>query len=429
MRKLITRKRMFVIICVLMLLSGTAYHTKMWTGRNALDFLLKKCKGYYETTLRICQPVEREGGFHTAYLNGRYFYYDNESRKIYDYAAHKCIIEADREIREFCVNSDSIFYSTGSEIYQYRLDGKRIAKIVLPDEEDIDFVYAGEENIYCEGYDMDLYIFPAKNISEKVQSDIQSVILKSNKKRTVDIDGDKEDIYLINMPEVILGLRTESPGDFKTVDEQGYIRIYNASETDSEIYVMAAETGEKLGYHDKNCIGIFNEELYFLDDRIYRLTDRNQRFEVEDSPLYIRNGFPYSKSVRDGKHLIILGEKYYWGLNPDGIVPSGTVGDYLGSKICYVNLENKKVEKQYEIDKGQVICMFEKQYAVFEDGEVIFYRTEDGKMIKTDKVEGYKTGREYEIEVFHGKIFFFCNEKLLDVIEITPPDKDRIVQQ
>ena len=72
--------------------------------------------------------------------------------------------------------------------------------------------------------------------------------------------------------------------------------------------------------------------------------------------------------------------------------------------------------------------MFEKQYAVFEDGEVIFYR-EDGKMIKTDKIEGYKTGREYEIEVFHGKIFFFCNEKLLDVIEITPPDKDRAVQQ
>lgn len=187
MRKLITRKRMFVIICVLMLLSGTAYLTKMWTGRNALDFLLKKCKGYYETTLRICQPVEREGGFHTAYLNGRYFYYDNESRKIYDYAAHKCIIEADREIREFCVNSDSIFYSTGSEIYQYRLDGKRIAKIVLPDEEDIDFVYAGDENIYCEGYNMDLYIFPAKNISEKVQSDI----LKNNGKRMVDIDGEK----------------------------------------------------------------------------------------------------------------------------------------------------------------------------------------------------------------------------------------------
>ena len=39
-------------------------------------------------------------------------------------------------------------------------------------------------------------------------------------------------------------------------------------------------------------------------------------------------------------------------------------------------------------------------------------------MIKTDKIEGYKTGREYEIEVFHGKIFFFCNEKLLDVIEM-----------
>lgn len=46
------------------------------------------------------------------------------------------------------------------------------------------------------------------------------------------------------------------------------------------------------------------------------------------------------------------------------------MGDYLGSKISYVNLETKKVEKRCEIDKGQVICMFEKQYAVFEDGEV-----------------------------------------------------------
>lgn len=411
---IIDKKTLFHIFLIILLASGIACCVKMWTGRNVLDYIWKKYKGYYETVLYVCQQTDGEGGFYTAYSNGKYIYYDSESRKIYDYETQKCIIECNGEIKDLCVNDDSIFFIAGSEVYQYKLDGSKVAKVALPGEECLNFAYAGDENIYCDGQAGALYIFPAGNISEKTQP----VSLESGDKRTIEADGYKEDIFLINTHEAILGFRTENLEDFKATNEQGYVRICNTSGTDSEIYVMNAKIGEKLGYQEKRCMGMFEKELYFLDDKIYRLTDRNQCLEVGKSPLYTGSGFPYSKCMRDGKKLVVLGEKYRWNLSPDGVASSGTVGDYMGSQICFVNLETKEAERQYEIDNGQVIWMEGEQYAVFEDGEVRFYRAEDGKLMKTDRVKGYKAGREYEIDACHGKLFFFCNERLLDVVDI-----------
>ena len=58
------------------------------------------------------------------------------------------------------------------------------------------------------------------------------------------------------------------------------------------------------------------------------------------------------------------------------------------------------------------------KYAAVKNGKMTFYQAADGKRIMTHKIKGYVLRKDYRVELCYDKIFIFCGEELIDVVEI-----------
>lgn len=99
-------------------------------------------------------------------------------------------------------------------------------------------------------------------------------------------------------------------------------------------------------------------------------------------------------------------------------VSYGSVGQYVKGHILCIDLESKELQYSVPIKTGQVIYMDKDQYATIKNGKVRFYRLADGEKIKTHRVKGYKLRKDYTVELCYDKMFFFCEDELIDVIEV-----------
>lgn len=416
MRMMLAKRKKYAvwILGIGLLVFCITYFVRIQTGRDLSGYLFRRFKGEYETYIAVNRFDDSEVGYFTQYAGDRYLYFDDNENVIYDFETKEALVKPEQKINSFCANERYIFYVTGTKIVQCGFDGSVHGMIDLPNDMQLSFIYVDERNLCCRG-EKGVYILSAQNIRDKKEV---LDLGENSEKKEIQIDGSRKKFWIESIDGVLAAFHTERLEDIKIMDGGGYIRIYtDRSDVDLNVLFMSPVTGKEVAYRDAGCMGIFEGELYFIDDGIYSLTEDNQCIRVKDSPLYEDSNIQYLSNIRSGTCLVILGESYY-GHMPGESSGVGSIGDFMGANICILNMEKKKVLKEYHINEGQVIYMSETQYATIKDGIVKFYRMKDNALVKTKEIERYQAGQSYTVEACHDKLFFIGEKGLLEVIDI-----------
>ena len=397
-----------------LLVFGVLYIVKFQTGRNIFDYIPRKFRGEYETYIDVSKFEDNERGYYTEYAGGRYLYFDKRENAIYDYETKEKLINPESKIGSFCANDRYIFFITESKIFQCGFDREVRGMVNIPNDDWLSFAYVDERNLCCYG-EKGFYFFSAEDIGEEQE---EFNLKENTERKKVGKNESEMEILLKSWKGLLVGIGTEKLEDIKVAYDRGYNRVYVGShENCLNILLIPQNTGKEVVYRENGCIGIFEGELYFADDKIYYLTEDNQCIGVENSPSYGMSKIQYLSNVRKGSHLIVLGENFYSNM-PGGYSNIGSVGEFAGADICVVDLEKKKAVKEYRGNEGQVIYISDSQYATFKDGVIAFYRMEDNGLIRKKKVERFEKRKSYQIEICHDKLFFIDEEGVPEVIDI-----------
>lgn len=413
MRKTIKR----ILICSAVFVIIAYQIMVLRTGRFFVDYWIRDMLGEYDTNITVTNMSQSRAGTLSAYCNGEYYFYDKAKQAICEYSTGTTIVLTKDMPTHLEMSEKYIYYTTEDALYQCDYSGTEIASHRFYRER-LDGLYADDKNVYCEsnsaidtlGYA--IYVFRADNVSEAGEF---SMLDESWDEATPYYEDGKSGILEHKVKRIRGGwlIATGNPNVIKMKQNDDMVKIYTRNISNGYFGLIADGDNEAVFSHGHSIVGIWDGELYSSEGGIIRMTSPKK---WDDYGKDLSPELWTSHTKVDGSQLIVLFEHYR---SDDGRASSiGSVGQYVKGHLLYIDLESKKLQYSIPVKKGQVIYMDKSQYAVMKAGKVKFYRVEDGKEVSTYKLKDYKLRKDYYIEQCYDKLFFFCENKLIDVIEV-----------
>lgn len=418
-RKLIT----YLIIGTIVGIIVVSQVLSTGTGRIFIDYWIRYAKGEYDTNITVSNLAKCNCGIRTAYCDGKYYFYDKVKKGICEYSTGTLLVPLQEAPRELAVSEKYIYYTTDSGIYQYDYQGKEVSNFQFSEDTGIEELYLNESSLYCKGIENRkdsgnsfisayvTYIFDAENLSKKynigeidkdwkqVLSYEQSIVAGIAQMHIKKIGNDW--LVVEGEPDKIQISGDRSAVKIQTDIDEGAFEL------------LSGDDGKAMFHIQEDVMAMLNDSMYIAVDSLTesgRLTmEGGWKRYGEQLDAYLNR----SRMKIDGDVWILLFEDYAGGTRLEG-----SVGEYLSANLLYVDLKADEVSENIPIKTGQVIYMDKEQYATFRNGMLEFYRVTDGEKIKEHKVEKYQLRKDYLVELCYDKLFFFCEDELIDVIEI-----------
>lgn len=410
-----------IVFCLLVIVFfGFCQIMLIPTRRNVFDYAVRYAKGEYSTYICVTDKDKNRQWMKTFYCNGTYYIYSKEKKAVCEYRTQKKVVSMPREPEWMTASEEYVYCSADNVLYQYNYDSELIASRTLLNNEHIFKLYAEDENVYCSicsdnSSIMDLvdivYIFNANDISKA--GNIGNINLKLEKlPNSSDSDEKLMDEYWIQQLKKGWIVATGDPDMIKIDYQKDAVKIYTQDNAEGFFEIVSAVSKESVSERYK-VLCMEEDELCTMPEERACVISRNGEIHIIEGK---GAEWCYSDSVVDGRYLVVLLEKYFGG---DGRPkPEGAVGDYFGSQLLCINLDTCELERSI-LAEEQVIYMDKDRYATLKDGVIKFYRIKDNVLVKSKEIEGYETGKFYQVEICHEKLFFFCDEELLDVVDVS----------
>ncbi len=409
------KKRVFILIMILGVI--ICQLEVLSTGRFFLDYWIRDMLGEYDTNITVANMREGGHGALSAYCDGEYYFYDKSRKAICNYGAGEPIVPTEGVPVQLAVSGKYIYYMTKDMLYQCDYSGREVASRFF-EKEYLKGLYADGKNVYCEcDYAMDtlgyaVYIFDADNISKAGDFEIMD---EGWDKAVPFYEEGRVTIAEHKMKQIKGGwmIATGSLAAIKVEHGEDAVKVYTENINNGYFgIVMEGDNETVISYWDY-IAGLWDGELYSTENGIIRMISPKK---WEDYGKDLDPNLWYSVLTEDDDCLIVLLEHYR---AIDGRSTSyGSVGQYVKGQILYIDLETKKLQHGIPIKRGQVVYMDKDKYAAVKNGKITFYQAADGKRIMTHKIKGYALRKDYRVELCYDKIFIFCGEELIDVVEI-----------
>lgn len=159
--------------------------------------------------------------------------------------------------------------------------------------------------------------------------------------------------------------------------------------------LLAEYKGEKYFLYSDNCIVIKSSDNGNIIGKI-NLYEKKQMV------------FSWSKKIDD--YLLVLGENY--STESDALeepVNSGKTGLYNGAIITVIDLKERKVISEKEINEEQVIYLDKNRYGTIKDGIVRIYDFSSGAIVQKESLEKFEKGKKYIVN-HQDNTIVFCVE-------------------
>lgn len=409
------------LICFVIIAIVAAQVTAMGSGRFFWDYWIRYLKGEYETNVLVTEATNGRCGTLTAYCDGKYYYFDKRKSAICDLETGNALVVVEDVPLQIIVSEKYIYYTTENAIHQYSYQGKEVAKQeFLSREWAIGLCVVGE-NLYCEsrGYDEEtefvhmFYILDAEDISKcgKIHENAGEWERILNCNNPV-IDG-MADLNMLDMGDFILAIE-ENPDAMEIICTEQAVKI--CLKGIGKYGLFSKETGERMcSLWEQDIMAIDGDDIYISIGHSIETGCLKGKKNWEKIEEEVESSLPRAHMKLDGNTWIILRETYAAGSS--GVCPEGSVGEYMNGNITYIDLQTKSVSNSIPT-KRQVVYFDKNQYAVLDKGTVIFYQGDSEEEIKEYKIEEYKLRKDYTFESCYGKLFIFCEEQLIDVIDV-----------
>lgn len=397
-----------VIVCQLAVLS---------TGRFFPDYWIRYILGEYDTNITVTNMKEGGHGTLSAYCGGVYYFYDKSRKSICNYNTGEPIVLTEGVPVQLAASDRYIYYMTEDTLYQCDYSGEEVASRFF-EEEYLEGLYADEKNVYCEcRYAMDtlryaVYIFEADNISKA--GDFEMLDEDWGKAVPFYEEG-RVTIAEHKMKQIKGGwmIVTGNPAVIRIEYEEDAVKVYTENIDNGYFGLIMGSDNETVFSYWDYIAGMWDGELYSTENGIIRMVSPKK---WENYGKNLNPNLWQSAITVDDNCLIALFEHYR---AIDGrSAPNGSVGQYVKAQIIYIDLETKKLQQGIPIKRGQVIYINKNKYAAVENGKITFYQAADGKQIMTHKIKDYALRENYRVELCYDKLFIFCGDELIDVIEI-----------
>ncbi len=412
-------KKKIVICLAIILFLGFCQIMLIPAKRNIFDYAIRYAKGEYDTYIYVADKGKNRQWMKTFYCKGTYYIYSTEKKAIYEYHSQKKILSMPQEPEWMTASEEYIYYSVDHVLYQYDYEGALIASRRFLNNEHIFKLYAEDENVYCSIWSDDspvmglidiVYIFDAKDISKA--GNIGNIDLKLEK--ISNTNGSNEElmdecwIQRLKMGWIVA---IRNPNMIQIDYRKDAVKIYTQDSAEGFFEIVSAVSRENVSKR--------YEVLCMEEDKLCTLPEERACVINRNGQINIIEGkgeeWCYSDSVVDDRYLIVLLEKYFGG---DGrLKPEGSAGDYFGSQILSINLDTCELEWN-ALSEEQVVYMDKDRYATLKDGVIKFYRMKDNVLVRTKEIAEYETGKSYQVEICHDKLFVFCDKELLDVVDV-----------
>lgn len=418
-----------ILICIalfVLLVIFVGNFLTVWggTGRRFTDFMFRYTRGEYDTNISVNNTGSDRCGRLSGYSNGRYYYYDKEKKAFCEYATGDIVLSLKDAPNWIAMSEKYIYYTTDFAVYQYDYEGTEIARYDFPDGEWVTGMYLEGESLYCEcdinseeyGRGYAVYIFN----SEDILAEQDQLAVEPEWDESLSCYGDDStDVSEIWVKKIGNNwLLTESnPDDTKIMREGNAIKICTHEVGEGSSFgLVSGKTGKAIFSFCDFVVAIAADRVFLslgYPSEIGSLgVDKRWKAYGENLDLNLR----CSHIKIDKKMLLVHLEEYVGGST--GPATEGSVGEYLNGHLLYIDLDSDQVKESIPIKTGQVIYMDKDQYATIKNGKIEFYNVANGEKIKEHEVKGYQVRKDYTVEVCYDKIFFFCEDELIDVIEI-----------
>ena len=392
------------------------------TGRRFTDFMFRYTRGEYDTNISVTNTSSDRCGRLSGYSNGRYYYYDKEKKAFCEYATGDTVLSLKGAPNWIAMSEKYIYYTTDFAVYQYDYEGTEIAGYDFPEGEWVTGMYLEGESLYCEcdinsgeyGRGYAVYIFN----SEDILAERDQPAVEPEWDETLSCYGnDSTDVSEIWVKKIGSNwlVAESNPDDTKIMHEGNAVKIctHEVSEGGS-FSIVSGETGKAIFSYCDFVVAIVADRVFLSDSSEIGSLGADKRWKAYGENL--DKELRCSRMRIDGNVWVELLEEYAGGSL--GSLPEGSVGEYLNGHLLYIDMESDQVKESIPIKTGQVIYMDKDQYATIKNGKIEFYNVSDGEKIKEHEVKGYQMRKDYTVEVCYDKIFFFCENKLIDVIEV-----------
>ena len=402
------KKSRIVIISIVILGILICYiGFRLSTRKGIVDYLGRKLRGDYETTIEVTKSNDDAMGNLTFSLSGKCYVWNSLSNAYCEGESNEPFIYLEQRPDKIISNGTYIYVQICEVIYQYDKNGQLVRKV----EDKGELIFAGKASIYTvSSKDQAVYILAAEDIS--LAGETANGISEIYQTANIELVAETSECYL-GIPIEELETKIETTEEYVRVVTQGYYEVPKyiiSKETGAEqtgAYLECMILRDKVMYtgEDWNPNSVFKESM---DGKCTQITSGDEKADTTYS------GFSLSSN-----YLIVLGEKYLMqGIGNGRDTSSGTVGDYDKASLHYIDLESGERVKKCELKNEQVIYADSIQYVTLEKGVVKFYSWEDDTLIRTEEITEYQTKHDYQIEICGGKIFVFCDEMFMECLEI-----------
>lgn len=374
------------------------------------------------TEIVVTSFVSEQNTEHTAFMNGKYYYYDKSENGIIceDKTVKRVFCLSDEPV-SMSVNSKYIYILTDDSICQYNLNGEMIAELQAKHWEDI---YASETYLYGNEVEC-IRILPADNISEPIVLD-EDCLEFHKIAEYVEKEGESfRNIFYgywdMGNEWVVVKSYPESKYIYPIIEqyENGY-KVYE------EASLISKKTGNPLLKFANNLIycderSIVEGEIWG-DGNVYlhKVIDGYRVDYVEEIDIEV----PYGKGtiLVDDDVLCISGSKFggmYLPIGSYSLEANGPVYQHKGEEIWYIDIQKEEVIYNYNFLKGhKVIYVDCEKYVVYNDKRVEICNAKSGRVLNTLKLDSIKRGERYLVELCGERLFFYHEGEPVESVDL-----------
>ncbi|MGN1166602.1 MAG: hypothetical protein ACI4S2_09295 [Lachnospiraceae bacterium] len=392
------------------------------SGRIFIDYWIRYARGEYDTNITVSESADSNCGIQTAYCDGKYYYYDKKKKGICEYNTDRLVVPLQEPPRGIAASEKYIYYTTDSGIYQSSYQGKEISDFQFPEWTGAEEINLNGSSLYCKcdenrnnsGLTDVVYIFDAENLSKKynigeIDKDWKQILTFEQA-----VKAGMNEMYIKKIGNDWLVAKGKAD-KIQLSDDVSAIKIYTEDINEGDFEILSGRDGKAMFHTQEDIMAIMNGSMYiseYLGSAVRLTGEKSWKRYGERLDTHLRR----SRMKMDENVWLVLFEEYAsFSLESSS---EGSVGQYLNAELLYVDLKSDKVLENIPIKTGQVIYMDKEQYATFKNGTLEFYRVTDGEKIKEHKVKEYQLRKDYNVELCYDKLFFFCEDELIDVIEI-----------